>query len=174
SRRAYLLAGAAVGLATGTKYNAAVCALALVVAHVLYWKRASLGRSFLWLAASGALALLVFLATTPYALLDWPHFVEGLRANTTHYADGTNGNFRGPWNVGGYARFIWNSGLYQPTCAIAVLGLPLLLRRFPRQSALLLVVSLGELLLLLPYSVNFVRNVLPVYPLLILIAAAGA
>lgn len=171
--RGYLLAGAATGLAVGTKYNAAVAALALVLAHMLYWGRAGAGRAFLRIVAAGALALLAFFATTPYALLDWGAFLDGLRFNATHYATGEQGNFRGPWNLGGYARFTWKSVFFPSGGFVAALGIPALARRFPRPLALLLAVVLAELLLLLPYSVNFVRNLLPVIPLMILIGAAG-
>jgi len=171
--RGYLLAGGATGLAGGTKYNAVVAALALVLAHLLYWGRAGIGRALLRLIAAGTLSLLVFLATTPYALLDWSNFLSALRANANHYATGTHGNFQGPWNLGGYVRFIWNSALYQSGSIVAALGLPALARRFPRPLTILLAVTLAELALLLPYSVNFVRNLLPVIPLMILLAAAG-
>jgi 4-amino-4-deoxy-L-arabinose transferase-like glycosyltransferase len=171
--RGYLLAGAATGLAGGTKYNAVVAALALVLAHLLYWGRAGIGRALLRLIAAGGLSLLVFVATTPYALLDWSDFLAALRSNANHYATGTHGNFRGPWNLGGYVRFIWNSALYHSGSIVAALGLLALARRYPRPLTLLLGVTLAELALLLPYSVNFVRNLLPVIPLMILLAAAG-
>ena len=170
----YLLAGVASGLAAGTKYNAGVAALAPVVAHLLYWRRTSLGRPLARLWLGGALALLVFLATTPYALLDWERFVAALRFNAAHYAGDSHGDFTGHWQIGEYSRFLWSDGLFPPGSVLALLGLPLLGRRFPRQTVLLLAVVVAALLLLLLQSTHFVRNVLPVFPLMILLAAAGA
>ena len=172
--RSYVGGGVMAGLAAGTKYNAGVVLLALLVAHAMRWRRASLGPALGRLATGGGLALLAFLATTPYALLDWAHFLADLRFNAAHYASGSHGDFVGRWQFAGYARFLWTRGLFAPGCAIALLGLPALVRHYPRQLALLFAVVAMELLLLVAQAVHFVRNVLPIYPLVILIAAAGA
>ncbi|HEX9370031.1 MAG TPA: glycosyltransferase family 39 protein [Roseiflexaceae bacterium] len=172
--RGYLLVGVAAGLAAGTKYNAGVVALAIVAAHVYFWRRELLGPSLLRLVASGLLSILAFLATTPYALLDWPAFFESLRASSAHYARGGHGDFIGRWQVGGYARFLWGSGLLPLGCVVALLGLPFVIRRYPLASALLLVVIGAEMTLLMSYAVNFTRNILSIFPLFILLAGAGA
>jgi hypothetical protein len=174
SWRGYLLAGLGAGLAAGTKYNAGAVALAVVLAHTLHWRRDLLGRPFLRLCAGGAVALLVFLATTPYALLDSQAFLAALRENSRNYAEGGRGDYNGRWPIGWYAQFFWDSGLYAPGCMIALLGLPLVLRRRPQAAALLLVTALAEMALLLSYKVHYLRNLFPIYPALILLAAAGA
>lgn len=174
NRYGYLLGGVATGLAAGTKYNAAAVALAVALAHLLYWRRTSLGRPLLWLIASGVAAALAFLATTPYALLDWSSFIAGLRFNAQHYAAGGHGDFIGRWRLDQYSLYIWTDGLRPFGCVIALVGFPVLLRRFPRQSLILLVVVVAEMLLLMSQAVNFVRNVLPVFPLMLLLAAAAA
>lgn len=171
--RWYLLGGAAVGLATGTKYNAAVCALALVIAHTMRWRRAAAGRPFARLCAAGAVAALAFLATTPFALLDWRTFLADLQFNAVHYATGEHDAFGGRWRLDGYADFLWERGLFPPGALLTLAGLPLLLRRAPRQTALLLAVSAALYLWLMSYAVNFARNTLPVLPLQILLAAAA-
>ncbi len=170
----YGLAGVGLGLAAGTKYNAGVVAVAPVVAHGLYWRRRSTGRPLIRLVGCGALALGVFVATTPYALLDWRSFIAGLRFNAAHYASGSHGDFTGRWQIQKYAKDLWNEGLLATGSVIAAAGLPLLLRRFGRQTALLLIAIGAEMALLMSQSVNFVRNILPVYPLMILVPAAGA
>ena len=171
--RWYLLGGAAVGLATGTKYNAAVCALALVIGHAMRWRRASAGRPAARLCAAGALAVLVFVATTPFALLDWRTFLADLQFNATHYTTGEHDAFGGRWRLDGYADFLWERGLFPPGALLTLAGLPLLLRRAPRQTALLLAVSAALYLWLMSYAVNFARNTLPVLPLQLLLAAAA-
>ncbi len=174
SWRSYALAGVAAGLAAGTKYNAGVVVLAIMLAHGFYWGWAGLRLPLLRLIVAGVCSLLAFLATTPYALLDWPSFLAALRFNSEHYASGSHGDFIGRWQVAEYLAFFWRQGLYAPACLLLLLGLPLLVQRFPRQLALLLVVVVAEMLLLLSYAVNFVRNILPILPLLILLATAGA
>jgi hypothetical protein len=171
--RGYLLGGLACGLAAGTKYNAGVVALALAAAHLLRWRGRSL-RAAPRLAACGALALLTFVACSPYALLDWPSFAAALRFNSQHYASGSHGDIVGRWPVGEYAEFLWAQVLFPAGGCVLLLGLPALARRHPRQTALLALVVLAELLLLLSYAVHFVRNLLPIVPLLALLTAAGA
>jgi 4-amino-4-deoxy-L-arabinose transferase-like glycosyltransferase len=182
--RGYLLAGAASGLAAGTKYNAGVVGLALARAAVIFCldaRRAA--RASLWptaraqglrLIVAGALALLVFLATTPYAVLDFAAFRRDMLISTTHYASGSHGNFVGRLRLDGYLAFIWAEGLLPTGSLIALAGLPLLIRRAPRQAALLAsaVIACGGLLL--TQAVNFNRNTLPIFPPLFLLAAAGA
>jgi 4-amino-4-deoxy-L-arabinose transferase-like glycosyltransferase len=170
----YALAGAALGLAAGTKYNAALAAPAIALAHVIFWRRASLGRPLLRLAACAGLAALAFLITTPFALLDWPTFVSDLRFNAGHYAGAGNGDFVGRWPLAQYAYFFWDEALLAPGCLLLLAGLPALARRFSAQTALLLAATLPMLLLLLSYNIHFTRNTLPILPLCLLLAAAGA
>lgn len=170
----YIIGSAGAGLAAGTKYNAGVVALALPLAHVLYWRRASLGQALLRLVAAGVLTVAVFLLTTPYALLDWRRFVVSLRFNAVHYASVGNSDFFGRWRFLEYARFFWDVGLLPAGSIVALLGLPLLARGSWRQTALLLSVLGGEIILLMTQVINFVRNLLPVFPLAILVVAAGA
>lgn len=171
--RGYLLAGLAAGLAAGTKYNAGIVGLTVVAAHLLFWGRAGLGRPLLRVVASGGLALLVFLLTNPFALLDGERFLADLATQRNAYLV-PGGDFVGPWNVAGYARFFLNEGLLPAGCLLALLGLPLLLRRFPRPTLLLLAAIAIKLLLLLAYPTNFVRNLLLIFPLAVLLTAAGA
>lgn len=173
SWRGYLLGGLGCGLAAGTKYNAGVVALALAAAHLLHWRGRSL-RAAAPLVGCGALALLTFVACTPYALLDWPSFAEALAFNARHYASGSHGDIVGRWPAGEYAEFVWSQVLFPGGALLLLAGLPALARRWPRQTALLGLVVLAELALLLSYAVHFVRNLLPVVPLLALLCAAAA
>jgi 4-amino-4-deoxy-L-arabinose transferase-like glycosyltransferase len=75
-RGAYLLAGAAAGLATATKYNAIVVLTGLVVAHGLRTVRSGLSfaRALVVPSLLGGFVIagVVFLAVNPYLILDWP------------------------------------------------------------------------------------------------------
>ena len=174
SWRSYLLAGAALGLAAGTKYNAGAVVPAIVLAHGIHWRRTSLGRPFLRLVSSGTVAILAFLATTPYALLDMQTFLGDLRFNAIHYASGSHGDFTGTWPLGEYAYFYWDKGLLPTGCLLLLAGLPVLARRRPAQVGVLLLAIIPMQIMLLSYAVHFTRNLLPILPLGILLAAAGA
>ncbi|MBA3947666.1 MAG: glycosyltransferase family 39 protein [Herpetosiphonaceae bacterium] len=170
----YCLAGLGAGLAAGTKYNAGTVLIALPIAHGFFLGLRSGRRPFIRMIGGCMVAGVVFLLTTPWAVLDWRHFVAGLRFNAAHYAAGVHGDFVGRWQVGEYVAFAWNSGLLPAGCLLLLLGLPLLLWRSRSQSILLLGVVVAGWLPLLLQAVNFVRNLLPIFPLLILLAAAAA
>jgi 4-amino-4-deoxy-L-arabinose transferase-like glycosyltransferase len=91
SARSYLLAGAAVGLATSAKYNAALVAVAVVAAFLVRFLQTREWRSLGHLVLSGVAALVAFLLTTPYALLDRAAFLAGVEFERAHYATGHAG-----------------------------------------------------------------------------------
>jgi 4-amino-4-deoxy-L-arabinose transferase-like glycosyltransferase len=171
---AYLLAGVGVGLAAGVKYNAAAIALVVALAHVLRWKRAAFGRPMLQLLTAGAISIVVFLCTTPYALLDWHRFSSDLRFSAQNYATVDQGDFVGRWRLDGYLRFVWNQGLFPIGTIVLLLGLPFALRRWPRQMLLLIATITIHVFLLLLQMINFVRNILPIMPALLLLTTAAA
>jgi 4-amino-4-deoxy-L-arabinose transferase-like glycosyltransferase len=89
---AYAVSGLAVGLATSTKYTAVFVAVPVILAGLLRsTDRAGLRKAAARLPIAGACAVLAFLATTPYALLDRPAFLEGLQFERRHYATGHAG-----------------------------------------------------------------------------------
>ncbi len=172
--RGYLLAGIGAGLAAGTKYNAGAVVLAIGLAHFIHWRFGGF-RLPLWrlLAAAGT-SLLTFLITTPFAIFDNEFFIAELRFNAWHYSLGEHGDFIGAWPVAEYASFFWDESIYPVGVIFLLVGLPLLIRRFPAQVAILAAAIIPTLLLLLQYTVHFTRNVLPILPLVILLVAAGA
>lgn len=170
--RAYLLLGVAAGLAAATKYNAGPVGLVVVVAHLIYWRRSAL-REFWRVALSGLAAAGGFVIGNPYAVLDWRRFLADLGTQSAAYTAGS-GDFTGVGNLGGYLRFLGSSGIGWPGSLAALAGLPLLARRSWRQGALLMTPIVIVLLLLLAYPTHFVRNLLLVYPAIVLIASASA
>ncbi len=78
--RDYVLAGALVGLAGGTKYPGAAAGLAVVAAHLLGGRR--FGDRTLWI--SGAVAVVVFVVSTPYAVFDFDTFRTHFVFQTQH------------------------------------------------------------------------------------------
>jgi 4-amino-4-deoxy-L-arabinose transferase-like glycosyltransferase len=171
--RAYLIGGVAAGLAAGTKYNAGLVALAIAAAHLMRHGRASLGRPLLRLVAAGAAAAAAFLITTPYALLDAPAFLRDLSFNAYHYNQADHGDFVGRWRVEKYAAFFWEESVYPLPMLVLLAGAVPLAMRARRQVALLLVGVVPPLLLLMSYGTHFTRNLLPILPLVALLAGAA-
>lgn len=89
----YALAGGLVGLAGATKYQGALAGVAVFVAHLLA-RRSMLDRR-LWLAGLAAVA--VFLATTPYVVLDFAGFRRGFSAVVDHTLQGREDLGPGWW-----------------------------------------------------------------------------
>jgi 4-amino-4-deoxy-L-arabinose transferase-like glycosyltransferase len=126
--RDYLAAGAFVGLAASTKYNAGVAALMVCAAYLLFARRAWLARAPRLVAAGGA-AVLGFVAGTPYAALSFGEFRRGLLGQVKDYSEVAHGDFTGAWNVQGYFSFFWLEGLGAIACIATLVGLVLLLCR---------------------------------------------
>jgi 4-amino-4-deoxy-L-arabinose transferase-like glycosyltransferase len=182
--RNYMIGGVATGLAAGTKYNAGIVGIALGVAAVIYVdehlrqlqvaasRRLVLAHSLRLLAAS-LIALAAFFLSTPFAILDFSRFWQDMQFNAIHYARGSHGDFIGPWRVDGYLDFFWQEALRPAGFLLLVAGIPLLVQRAPRQFAILSVAVATSVILLLTQSVNFVRNTLPIIPLLFVLTAAA-
>lgn len=92
--RDYLLAGVLVGLAASTKYPGAAVGLAIPVAHLC--ARRSILQPRLWLAPLAAVAL--FLATSPYVLLDFITFKAHFLFQASHAQGGRGGGNPAWWH----------------------------------------------------------------------------
>lgn len=169
--RSYLWAGLWAGLAASTKYNAGAAVIPIVVAHLLVWRWQFLARSGRLIAA-GAVSLLGFVVGSPYAVLAWPEFRDGILRQMTHYGIGVHGDYLGAWNVAGYLDFFWNDGL-RPAAALALLlGLALMLRRW-RYGLLWLSFAVPYLVVFLAQPGHFMRNLLPLVVLCALPVGVG-
>lgn len=172
----YLGAAACAGLAAGTKYTAVLAIAPLVVAHFLGpWparppllRRAADPR----LIAAAVLVPLVFLATTPYAVLDRAAFARDVGWEESHYATGHAGAEVEGSSLGAYLKLVVDD-LGPEGIALAVLGAALLLRRDPRGLAVVLAFPVCYLLFIGRFPVFFPRNLAPVVPGLALLAGAG-
>ena len=78
STSAYVIAGVAAGLAAGTKYNGVLVLVVVLLACLLGSGLAGLKDRRLYL--SFALSAATFIVTTPFALLDFQTFMDGVRA----------------------------------------------------------------------------------------------
>ena len=82
--RDYLLAGALVGLAAGTKYPGGLAGAGVLAAHLLARRSPFAGR--LWLAGMASVG--AFLLVCPYVLLDYETFWRGFSFETGHLSQG--------------------------------------------------------------------------------------
>lgn len=170
--RDYLVAGLLAGLATATKYQAALVALPLIVAHLLRWRGQVLARGGR-LVVAGLIAAAVFFITSPYILLDFPAFSRDIRTLVSSY-NGAHGDITGRWPILQYLGFLWRDGLGPIPALFSLAGLWALGRRRPALLAVLLAFPLALLVVSLQAQTHFWRNLLPLQPPLLLIAAVGA
>jgi 4-amino-4-deoxy-L-arabinose transferase-like glycosyltransferase len=163
--RDYLMAGIAVGLAVGTKYNAAPFALAIVLAHFL--RPGSRPLTDWRLYASLAVSAAAFLLTTPYALLDYQAFANGAFIDVRHYTGGHDGFTGG--SLAWYFDLLWHRE--GPMLVLAGAGAAWGLYRRDRGVILIAGTALAYLISISVFAVHFERSVLPLIPLMALLSA---
>ena len=168
----YVLAGAAVGLAIGTKYNSALVILPFLLAHA-YAVAALPGdrlRAFfgarLW-AGLGAVAVAFFL-TTPFALFDLPNFLNELASVIVHYRTGHTGH-EGDTNWIFYVASFLGTDFWPTVLTLA--GVAFALVRHRRADVLVLAFPLVFYFSMSNYRVNFERNMMPILPFTSILAA---
>ena len=163
--RHYVLAGLAVGLAAGTKYNGAMVALVVPLAHFLRagWGGWRDGRLYL----AGVVAAAVFLLTTPYAILDYPTFSTALLGVMGHYDSGHAG-MEGD-TLQWYLTFLWTTTTLAPLLALVQIGRGAWQRSQP--TLLLAAYPVVYFLFIIRFEVRNDRTILPIVPFIFLLAA---
>jgi Dolichyl-phosphate-mannose-protein mannosyltransferase len=166
--RDYALAGAALGVACATKYTAGIVLLCLLGAAVGAPNRLK------GLSLASVLAVAGFVVVNPYALFDLQLFREGLELQSQASSDG--GGKLGLADDSGVVYYLgtttWGLG-WLPALAAAGGAVWLAIR--DRRRALVLVPAPVLLILFLGIQDRFfARWILPVYPLLCLLAAWAA
>lgn len=172
--RDYAIAGVGLGLACASKYTAGIVVLALAAAAAGAYLDGGPGRGrrvTLGLAIAGAAALASFLVANPYALLDYGGFHAELVHQSSLSAE-AQGKLGAPKD-GGLLYYLWSLtwGLgWVP--ALAALGGALSIWRVrPRLGWLLVPTPLLFLAFMGLQGRYFGRWLLPVYPILCLLAA---
>ena len=165
------LAGLAVGLAAGTKYNVGLVAGAVAVAHIVVWQLQSWRQAARLLSAAGC-SVLGFLLTTPTIVWDFAQFTRDMQRQIASYSGG-HGDAIGRWPLGEYLDFFWFDGLRIVPFVAALLGLAWLLRRRNRAGLITLGFGLPYLLFAMAQQTHFFRNMLPLFPLLALWGGYG-
>jgi 4-amino-4-deoxy-L-arabinose transferase-like glycosyltransferase len=152
-------AGVAAGLAASAKYPAAFLVVPLVVAAWGRWRR---------LAVSIGLAVVAFLATSPFVLVH-PHQAWSDATRVQRLArDGWLGFEHDSWALFSFTGKLW--GGLGPVLVIAVIGLVLALRRHARTDLILASFVLVYFADLLTVRAHFDRYVIPLVPALAVLA----
>ena len=178
-RRDYLLAGVGLGLACASKYTAGIVLLPLLAAATARYLNVEADarayivgrRAAIGLLLAGLAALLAFLVANPYAVLDYGDFHAELVHQSTLSAE-AQGKLGAP-QEGGLLYYLWTLtwGLgWVP--ALAALGGMLAVWRRERWLGLMLVPAPLLFLLLMGLEGRyFGRWLLPIFPILCLLAA---
>jgi 4-amino-4-deoxy-L-arabinose transferase-like glycosyltransferase len=166
------IAGLLCGLATSTKYNAALVLLPAVVAIVSEIARERPRSTVLAVRAVAVLLLCAasgFLAGTPFALLDHRTFWAAVTTVRSHLAGGHVVMARNGWTY--HAAFSFRYGLGFPLVVAACLGGCWLVKQRTWAAALVLAFPVPYYVLLGSGQTVFVRYMIPTVPFLCLTAA---
>ncbi len=179
-KRDYVLAGVGLGLACASKYTAGIVVVPFVgamVARILQDRGAGGGadrggtRSALGIALAALTALLAFLLANPYSLLDYHSFHAELIHQSSLSAE-SQGKLGAP-RQGGLLYYLWSLtwGLGWAPALASFGGAVAIWRREPRLGWLLVPAPLLFLAFMGLQGRYFGRWLLPVFPLLCLLAA---
>jgi len=172
SLRDQLVAGLAVGVGISSRYFLVTLLAALVAAGVIAVRRRVPGASFRGIAAGVGAAVVAFVATTPYFLLDWSTARASLANESTSHVghDGLSpiGNLR--WYLGNAIP----NAISWPVALLAVTGIIVAVAY--RRDARRLVLLAGAAAFLVAISaskLHWNRWPLPILPVVVLFAADG-
>ncbi|HEU4979370.1 MAG TPA: glycosyltransferase family 39 protein [Solirubrobacteraceae bacterium] len=172
--RDYLVAGLGLGIACAVKYTGGVVIAPLLAAAAIHGGSRRGGGpvpALRGLLLAGALALAGFLALNPYALLDFQAFRDGLRHQTS-VADDSFGKL-GLTESSGHLYYLWTAtwGLGWVPAIAAAGGAVVSLLRDRRIAAVLIPAPVLFIAFMGTQSRYFGRWLLPVFPVLCLLAA---
>ena len=168
----YLVAGIGLGLGSATKYTAGVAAAPLLAAvAVQYLAPGGERGALVGLAIAGASAIAFFVLANPYSLLDFSAFRDGL-AHQSSVSQDAAGKL-GTTQHSGLAYYLWTFtwGLGWVPALAALAGIGVLWRDERRLVWLLAPAPLIFLLFMGIQGRYFGRWLLPVFPVMCLLAA---
>lgn len=171
-RRDTIMAGVAAGLAASCKYTGALLLVPVFVAHLLRRDaptRVHVGR----FAISVALAVLAFVVTSPFVLLDGLEAAKDVGAERRHMALGHfGGDARATWLY--YASVLFGDVVSIPAAVAAMCGIVLfaVLRR-ERSVVVLASFVVAYLIVVSTWAMKADRYLLPLIPALAVLAGAA-
>jgi 4-amino-4-deoxy-L-arabinose transferase-like glycosyltransferase len=165
----YLWAGVAVGLTIGSKYNVGVVLLSVVLAHFLAPGERR-GR-LKWLAATLGLAILTFVATTPFMIFDLAGFLNELAFQVRHYTILGHGTASEGASWSAYLQDFWQEAFTYQAALVALGGVIFALVRQRREDWLIVSLPVAGYFFFSSAKVHFSRNLLPLLPPLAILSA---
>jgi 4-amino-4-deoxy-L-arabinose transferase-like glycosyltransferase len=170
--RDYALAGVGLGLACATKYTAGIALVPFVAAVAVRLAADERAKTTaLGVVLAGALAVVAFLVANPYSLLDYSSFHSGLVKQSAQSAQ-AQGKLGAPRD-GGFAYYLWTLtwGLGWAPALAALGGAIAIWRRRPALGWVLVPGPVAFLVFMGLQGRYFGRWLLPIFPLLCLLAA---
>lgn len=178
TRRHWTIAGILTGLTASTKYNGGVMAAVAIAVAAIVWMDARGGEAgprrsaaFRGLVRFAIAAALAFVAGTPYALIDFRSFLEGLQFDSTHLMAGHGLLVGRGWIY--HVLFSLRYGMGAPMLAAAVAGMIVLAVRSWRTAVLVCTFPILYYVLVGRGYTVFVRYVTPLVPFLCITAAVA-
>jgi hypothetical protein len=172
-RRDYVIAGIGIGLAAATKYTGGITMLCLVAASVSDGSGGNWRASTRRLALGVVVALAAFVIANPYSVLDFSAFSAGIGAQASA-AGGADPVKLGTTPGGGIAYYLWTFtwGLgWGPTLAALGGAVMLLARRRWAMALVLLPAPLVFIVFMGGQQRYFGRWLMPIFPLVAILAA---
>jgi 4-amino-4-deoxy-L-arabinose transferase-like glycosyltransferase len=164
--RNYVFAGFLAGLAAASKYNAGIIALAIVIAHIIQFGWRGFLRRELYIAAIAA--LIGFIISTPFVLLDWANFINGVQWQVSSYSAEGHAGQEGDalrW----YVDYLWNGETWVVIGAISSAVRALLTRS--KKQWVLVIYSVGYFVFVSVFYTRNARTIMPILPYLYVLAA---
>ena len=174
--RDYVISGLGIGLAAATKYTAGITVLCLLAAFASDAGGGSLRPSLRRLGLALAVAVVAFIAANPYAVLDFHGFSSGVSSQASLAAgqDPVKLGTRPGHGITYYLwTFTWGLG-WMPTLAAIGGAVLLVVRRRVGMALLLLPAPIAFVIFMGDQQRYFGRWLLPIFPIVALLAAWAA
>lgn len=174
-RKYYLLSGMFAGFAMGCKYTAFLAVLPMVVAHIYRVKEMHPKQ---WINANivfGVIVVpIVFIITTPYAILDYENFINTMGNLRLQYTSG----HAGAESSGNSSLFLYLNSLYKEGYGIlptifACIGLIYLFATDSWKAIIIFIFPCALVLYVGQYKTFFLRNIVAVIPCLALLTSVA-
>jgi 4-amino-4-deoxy-L-arabinose transferase-like glycosyltransferase len=173
--RWFALAGLTAGLATSTKYNAIALLGAMGGAQILWLARAPKGirsaRAWTPSVVFVTIFAMGFIAATPYALLDFQRFLHDVRFDFQHLSEGHAMNLGRGWVYHLQRSLPYGVGV--PTFIAAACAIVPLLREYRKQAFVLAGFAVPFYAAIGSGSTVFFRYIMPLVPIVCLLAAVA-